>query len=63
MVIMHTVVPLSARGKGLGSLLVKFVLDHVRAHNLKVIIYCPFTDKYVKDHPEYQDLVYIPETK
>ena len=57
MVLMHTIVPPSARQKGVGAALVKYVLDHVRAHNLKIVIYCPFVDKYVKQHPEYQDLV------
>lgn len=57
MVLMHTVVPVSARGKGLGATLVKYVLDYVRQQNLKIIVYCPFVTKYLKDHPEYNDLV------
>ncbi|MCW3123739.1 MAG: N-acetyltransferase [Flavipsychrobacter sp.] len=57
MVLMHTVVPGSARGKGVGAALVKYVLDYVRAHDLKVIVYCQFVAKYMKSHPEYDDLV------
>ena len=57
MVLMHTLVPASNRLKGVGSILVKYVLDYARAHNLKVIVYCPFVAKYIKDHPEYNDLV------
>ena len=56
MVLMHTIVPVSARGKGIGATLVKYVLDYARQHGLKIIIYCPFVTKYVKDHPEYNDL-------
>ena len=57
MVLMHTIVPKSARLKGIGSFLVKHVLDHLRAHHLKMIPYCPFVVKYLKDHPEENDLV------
>jgi len=56
MVLMHTLVPQSARGKGVGDKLVRYVLDHARAEQLKVIIYCPFVTAFVKKHPEYQDL-------
>jgi predicted GNAT family acetyltransferase len=57
MVLMHTVVPESARGKGIGGILVKYVLDYAREQRLKIIVYCPFATKYLKDHPEYNDLV------
>lgn len=57
MVLMHTIVPASARGKGIGSILVKHVLDHAREHHLKIIVYCQFVAKYIKLHPEYEDLV------
>ena len=57
MVLMHTVVPVSARGTGIGSKLVKYVLDHAREQGLKVIVYCPFVTEYMKRHPEYNDLV------
>ena len=57
MVLMHTIVPASGRKKGVGSELVKFVLDYIWTSNLKVIIYCPFVTKYVNEHPEYQDLI------
>ncbi len=57
MVLMHTVVPPAHKGKGIGGALVKYVLDHVRQHHLKVIIYCRFADKYLKEHPEYNDLL------
>jgi uncharacterized protein len=57
MVLMHTLVPASGRGKGAGSILVKFVLDYIRGNHLKMIVYCPFVTKYIKDHPEYAELV------
>jgi len=56
-VLMHTVVPPSGRGKGVGAELVKFVLDYIRANGLKMIVYCPFVAKYLEKHPEYNDLL------
>jgi len=57
MVLMHTIVPVSARGKGVGGILVKHVLDYAREHQLKIIVYCPFVTNYMKSHPEYNDLI------
>ena len=57
MVLMHTLVPKTNRLKGVGSTLVKYVLDYARSQNLKILPYCPFVAKYIKDHPEYADLV------
>jgi len=57
MVLMHTFVPPSARTKGIGAQLVKYVLDYAREQGLKIIVYCPFVAKYMKLHPEYDDLV------
>jgi uncharacterized protein len=57
MVLMHTLVPVSQRGKGIGAELVKYVLDYARSQNLKIIVYCPFVELYLKKHPEYNDLI------
>lgn len=57
MALMHTLVPTQARGKGMASELVKYVLDYARAQNLKIVPYCPFVAKYLTLHPEYNDLV------
>jgi predicted GNAT family acetyltransferase len=57
MVLMHTFVPDGHRGKGIGDKLVKHVLGHARSHNLKIKAYCPFASKYMKRHPENNDLL------
>ena len=57
MALMHTLVPKSTQKKGIGSFLVKYVLDYAKAHGLKVLPFCPFVAKYIKDHPEYEELV------
>lgn len=57
MVLMHTFVPPSGREKGVGSELVKYVLDYARDQHLKIIVYCPFVKKYMDEHPGYEDLL------
>lgn len=53
----HTEVPDSLGGKGVGSKLAKGALDAVRAAGEKVIARCPFIAAYIKKHTEYQDLL------
>lgn len=57
MVLMHTVVPVAHRKKGIGALLAAHVLEYARTHQLKVIVYCAFVAKYLTTHPEYNDLL------
>lgn len=57
MVLMHTVVPAGHRGKGIGAALVRYVLDYVSQHHLRIIVYCPFVELYLKKHPEYNYLL------
>ncbi len=56
-VLMHTNVPASGRGKGIGVMLVQFVLDHIREKGLKMIVYCPFVAAWLKTHRGYEDLM------
>lgn len=57
MVLMHTMVPVAARGQGLADKIAKYALEYVREQNLKIIVYCPFVTKYMEKHPEYNDLL------
>ena len=43
-------------GKGIGSALVRGLLDIVRTQGLKVVPLCPFVASYIAKHPEYADL-------
>jgi predicted GNAT family acetyltransferase len=54
--IMHTEVPKELGGRGIGSSLIRGVLDAARADGLKVHPVCPFAKAYVDHHPEYADL-------
>jgi predicted GNAT family acetyltransferase len=49
-VLMHTLVPQSAQGKGIGSTLVKGVFEYIQEQGLNKIVYCPFVTRYIKAH-------------
>lgn len=53
----HTKVPESMAGKGVGSRLVKGALEDARSRGLKIVPRCPFVREYVARHPEYQDII------
>ena len=53
----HAEVPEALRGNGVGSKLVRAVLDDVRRRGLKVVATCPFVRAYLGKHPEYSDLI------
>lgn len=55
--IMHTEVPKALEGRGIGSTLIRGVLDAARREGLKVNPACPFTKAYIDRHPEYADLL------
>jgi uncharacterized protein len=50
--LMHTEVPISQRGKGVGEQIVKFALEYARQNQLRVIPSCKFVQAYLKRHPE-----------
>jgi uncharacterized protein len=54
--IRHTEVPKALEGRGVGSALIRGVLDFARTQGLKVKTLCPFAKAYVDRHPEYADL-------
>ena len=56
-VLTHTQVPEALSGKGVGSKLVRGVLDALRAEGAKVVPPCGFVAAFVERHPEYRDLL------
>lgn len=44
-------------GRGLGSRLIADALDDARRLGRRVNPVCPFTARFIRSHPEYQDLV------
>ncbi|WP_266366853.1 GNAT family N-acetyltransferase [Tellurirhabdus rosea] len=53
----HTEVHPDLEGQGIGSRLVKSVLEYLEQHNLKMLPYCPFVEAYVRRHPEWNRLL------
>jgi predicted GNAT family acetyltransferase len=56
-IVAHTEIDERREGEGLGSVLVRATLDHIRASGKTVIPTCPFTAAYIRRHPEYVELV------
>lgn len=52
----HTEVPESLAGRGIGGRLARHVLDAARHDGLTVVPLCPFIAAYMERHPEYDDL-------
>jgi predicted GNAT family acetyltransferase len=55
--LIHTETDARHEGEGLGSRLVRSVLDTARADGLAVLPFCPFVRGYIGRHAEYADLV------
>lgn len=55
--ITHTFVPSELEGQGIAGALTKAILDYASENGLKVNPICPYTEVYIKRHPEYQHLV------
>ena len=55
--LVHTEVPPDAEGQGVGTALVQAALEHARDEGLKVIPSCPFVRSYLREHPDFADLV------
>jgi uncharacterized protein len=62
-VLMHTEVPQSEEGKGLGSELARQTFEWIRAQKLMAKVFCPFLVVYLKRHPEFLDVVTTEELK
>ena len=55
--LVHTEVDRAFRGRGLADRLARHALDDARARGLQVRPDCPFVARFIRAHPEYQDLV------
>ena len=53
----HTEVPKGLEGKGVGSGLVKAVLETLEAEGSKIAPLCPFVAAYTKRHPEWRRIL------
>lgn len=56
LVVTHVVVPPSLRGQGIASDLARAIIQHARAHQLKIRPQCPFMAAFFERHPKEADL-------
>ena len=56
-IIAHTEVLGGGEGRGLGSQLVRGVLEDLRAKGVTAFPTCPFASAFVARHPEYTDVI------
>jgi predicted GNAT family acetyltransferase len=52
----HTVIDASMRGRGLGAVLVQGALDDIRAAGRTVVPRCWYVADFLAEHPDYADL-------
>jgi uncharacterized protein len=55
--LIHTEVPQSLSGQGVGSRLAKAVLQEAKRRGVGVVPTCEFIAAYIERHPEFRDLV------
>ncbi|MGH2785506.1 MAG: GNAT family N-acetyltransferase [Actinomycetota bacterium] len=57
MILTHVEVDPALEGRGLGSRLTEAVLQDFRTKGMTVIPECPFIVRFMREHPEYADLL------
>jgi predicted GNAT family acetyltransferase len=57
MIIEHTEVGETLRGKNIGMELVHAGVEYARHHGMKIIPICPFARKVLDKKPEWQDVI------
>ena len=55
--IVHTEVDPALGGRGLGTQMVKAALDDIRDKGMRVTPSCPFVGAFIREHPDYADLL------
>jgi predicted GNAT family acetyltransferase len=55
--LLHAEVPTAARGRRVGSDLVRGTLELARREGLRVAPICPFVAAWVRRHPEFGDVI------
>lgn len=53
----HTSVPDTARGKGLGLALAERLVSDARTEGVRVLALCPFVKGMAPRHPEWSDVI------
>jgi uncharacterized protein len=58
--VLHSEIDPEFEGRGIGSALVRGMLDDIRRQEEKVLPVCPFVTSFLQRHTEYADLVWTP---
>lgn len=53
----HTLVPPEIEGHGIAGKLSEHAMEYARERRLTVVPLCPYVRAYLRDHPEYDDLL------
>ena len=59
----HTGVPEPIEHHGIANKMAHTALEYARDNHLKVVPQCPFIAGYIGKHPEYQSLVWDPQSQ
>ena len=57
LLLVHTEVPEEDSGRGYATALIHGALEDIRGRGLKIVPVCPFVERYIEQHPEYDDMV------
>ncbi|GAB3839192.1 GNAT family N-acetyltransferase [Kribbella italica] len=57
-VLTHTEVDATRAGRGIGGALARGALDDIRERRLKALVLCPFIIGWLRNHPDYRDLLF-----
>ena len=55
--LVHTEVEPDYEGRGVGTALVRHVLDEIRGNGGVVVPICPFVRAFIRREPDYQDVI------
>ena len=58
--VLHTEIKRPFEGQGIGSELVRWMLDDIRRKGAQVLPVCPFVLAFLQRHPDYDDMAWKP---
>lgn len=60
LILLYIFVPPAYRGKNISSVLIHHALEYAKSKGVKIKVFCPYIAKYIRMHPEYQELLAQP---